>query len=84
MLLTPELSLGILPGVMRDTIIEISKKMHLTIKETKIKISEINSMDEAFISSTGIGLYPCYWDNWNSDYPITQKLRKNLNKILNR
>jgi len=83
-LLTPELSLGILPGVMRDTIIEISKKMHLTIKETKIKISEINSMDEAFISSTGIGLYPCYWDNWNSDYPITQELRKNLNKILNR
>ena len=83
-LLTPELSLGILPGVMRDTIIEISKKMHLTIKETKIKISEINSMDEAFISSTGIGLYPCYWDNWNSNYPITQELRNNLNKILNR
>tara|TARA_B100000953_G_scaffold268501_1_gene237738 strand:+ start:13 stop:846 length:834 start_codon:yes stop_codon:yes gene_type:complete len=81
-LLTPELNLGILPGVMRDTIIEISHKMNLNIKETKIKISEINSMDEAFISSTGIGLFPCYWDSWTSDYSITKELRKNLTKIL--
>ena len=83
-LITPELDLGILPGVMRDTIIEIAKEMNLTVIETKIKKSTIDNMDEAFISSTGIGLYPCYWDSWKSDYSITKKLRKNLTKILNR
>ena len=83
-IITPELDLGILPGVMRDTIIEIAKEMNLTVIETKIKKSTINNMDEAFISSTGIGLYPCYWDSWKSDYSITKKLRKNLTKILNR
>ena len=83
-LLTPELDLGILPGVMRDAIIEIAQKMNLVINETKINISEINSMDEAFISSTGIGLYPCKWNGWTSTYCITMQLRKHLNEILNR
>ena len=36
-------------------------------------------MDEAFISSTGIGLLPCYWDNWKSNYKITLQLKKDLN-----
>ncbi len=83
-LITPELDLGILPGVMRDTIIEIAKEMNLTVIETRIKKSTIDNMDEAFISSTGIGLYPCYWDSWKSDYSITKNLRENLTKILNR
>tara|TARA_B100000700_G_C14974230_1_gene822992 strand:- start:749 stop:1582 length:834 start_codon:yes stop_codon:yes gene_type:complete len=83
-LITPELNLGILPGVMRDTIIEIAHKMNLSINETKIDISEIDSMDEAFISSTGIGLYPCEWNGWTSKYLVTTKLKNHLNKILNR
>lgn len=82
-LLTPQLDLGILAGVMRDTILELSKKINLSIKETKIRKTDINNMDEAFISSTGIGLYPCNWYGWTSNYKITNQLRKKLNKILN-
>ena len=41
---------------------------------------DINSMDEAFISSTGIGLLPCYWENWDSNFKITKLIKKELYK----
>ena len=83
-LITPSLDLGILSGVMRNTILSIAKKINLNILEDHIKIDEINLMDEAFISSTGIGLLPCYWDNWNSKFETTIELKKELfNRINN-
>jgi branched-subunit amino acid aminotransferase/4-amino-4-deoxychorismate lyase len=82
-LLTPTIELGVLPGVMRDTIISISKEINLTVKEANISIESINEMDEAFISSTGIGLLPCYWNGWKSDFTITSKLKKHLDRFIN-
>ena len=82
-ILTPSKNLGVLPGVMRNVIISISKDLQFDIKETNIPMDSINSMDEAFISSTGIGLLPCYWDNWQSDFIITSKIKKNLNQLIN-
>ena len=32
-------------------------------------------MDEAFICSSAIGILPCYWDEWESEYTITKKLQ---------
>ncbi len=81
-LITPALSLGILPGVMRDTIIEIAHLMKLEVLEAQIRYSEINQMSEAFISSTGIGLYPCFWDGWVSDYQITNRIQVKLMNVL--
>lgn len=77
-LLTPSLDLGVLPGIMRSTIISIAIKNKLNISESHIKKEDVKHMDEAFISSTGIGLLPCYWDNWNSKFEITNKLKKEL------
>ena len=37
-------------------------------------------MDEAFLSSTGVGLIP-YWDGWKSDFTISKILKKELLKI---
>jgi len=82
-LLTPDTTLGVLPGVMRDTIISISKELHLTCKETQISIESINDMDEAFISSTGIGLVPCFWDGWKSDFTITSNLKIHIERLIN-
>lgn len=82
-LITPSTELGILPGVMRDTIMEIAGKMKLEIIETKIHKDEVKEMDEAFISSSGIGLYPCKWDNWNSGFKLTQRLKKKLFLLIN-
>ena len=67
---------------MRDTIISISKDLQFDVRETSIPLNSISSMDEAFISSTGIGLLPCYWDNWKSDFIITSKIKKNLIKLI--
>ena len=81
-LLTPSLDLGVLPGVMRDTIMELAPQIGLCVVEDSIPFDSINEMDEAFISSTGIGLLPCYWDGWNSMFSITTLLKERLDSII--
>tara|TARA_Y100001960_G_C14596405_1_gene788365 strand:- start:54 stop:875 length:822 start_codon:yes stop_codon:yes gene_type:complete len=83
-LYTPSLDLGILSGVMRSMIIEIGKFLDMKIIEGHIKYKDTNLMEEAFISSTGIGLLPCYWDGWSSSYNKTNLIKKELfNRIKN-
>ena len=83
-LLTPSLDLGILSGVMRDTILDIAKRLNIQIREAHIRFNQIHLMDEAFITSTGIGLLPCYWEGWESKYVITNQIKKELfNRIKN-
>ena len=79
-LLTPSTDLGILSGVMRDTIIDITNDLGITVIEKHINYNNIHNMDESFISSTGIGLLPCYWEGWKSDYKITKLIKKELFK----
>lgn len=81
-LLTPSLNLGVLPGVMRSTIINIAIEMGMKVDETNIPFESINNMDESFISSTGIGLLPCYWEGWTSKFMITKKLSLKLNLLI--
>ena len=68
---------------MRDTVINIAQDLDMQIKETTINYDEINLMDEAFISSTGIGLLPCYWGKWKSNFLQTNCLKKELFKRIN-
>jgi len=83
-LLTPSLDLGILSGVMRDTIIDIAKNMNIKYEETHISKYDLDQMNEAFITSTGIGLLPCFWDNWKSKFKLTLQIKKELfNRINN-
>jgi branched-chain amino acid aminotransferase len=81
-LITPSLDLGILPGITRDTIIEIAKEIGLAVVESHISFADVNSMDEAFISSSGIGLLPCYWDGWSSNYKLSLKLQEKLIQLI--
>ena len=82
-LLTPALDLGILSGIMRDTIIDIAKSNNIKYQEAYISIDELDSIDEAFISSTGIGLIPCYWGGNKFTYKVTSKIKKELFNIIN-
>ena len=77
-LLTPALDLGILSGVMRDTIIDIAKGLNIDYQESYININELDSIDEAFITSTGIGLLPCYWDDKKFTFDLTLEIKKEL------
>ena len=83
-LLTPNIDLGVLPGVMRDIILSIANELNLNIEETNIPFESIDNMDESFISSTGIGLFPCIWDRWKSDFTITSKLKILLTRIIDK
>ena len=74
-LLTPQLELGILPGTTRKIISKLSEKIKLKYLEKEILIKDVNSMEEAFICSSVVGILPCYWDNWSSDYSFTKKLQ---------
>ena len=82
-LLTPNINLGVLPGVMRSTIIEIGNNLKLNVQEANINLNSINEMDEAFISSTGIGLLPCKWEGWDSNFKITLQIKNKLNQLIN-
>ncbi len=79
-IMTPSLELGVLPGVMRDTVIELAETNSLTVLETYVPHAEIDSMSEAFLTSTGIGMLPCYWEGWSSNYEVTLQLLKLLER----
>ena len=81
-LITPALELGILSGTTRALITKLATKVALEYNEENISIDEINQMDEAFICSSVIGVLPCYWDGWNSDYKITNKIQVLLEESL--
>ena len=82
-LLTPGTNLGVLPGVVRDTIMEIAPELGLTAFERELPYDSIRDMEEAFISSTGIGLLPCYWDGWHSEFKVTYALKDKLESLIN-
>ena len=80
-LLTPSLELGVLPGVIRDTIMELAERRHLKVRETLIIQEDVPEMDEAFISSTGVGVLPITWEGFQSNFKHSQILREDLNKL---
>ena len=80
-LLTPSLELGVLPGVIRDTIMELAQRRHLMVQEALINQDDVPGMDEAFISSTGVGVLPVTWDGFQSDYHHSQILREDLQML---
>ncbi|MCF7803847.1 MAG: aminotransferase class IV [Candidatus Marinimicrobia bacterium] len=80
--LTPPTSLGILPGTMRDAVIEVARREDIPVEETLIRREEVDTMDEAFITSTGIKILPVTWNNWNGDFVVTSVLSSTLNTFI--
>ena len=81
-LITPTLDLGILSGTTRMEIQKLAKMNDINCIDKIIHRNEVDSMDEAFICSSAIGILPCYWDGWKSDYIITEKLQFLLEESL--
>ena len=52
-LLTPQLSCGILPGIMRRFILE-----HFPVTECVLRPSDLTSMDECFVTNSLMGIMP--------------------------
>ena len=81
-LLTPPLSLGILPGTTREIILKLCKEHGYDYNEKIVKFEDINDMDEAFLTSSTYGIISCYWDAWKGNNKITKKIQNTLNQKL--
>lgn len=81
-LITPKLDLGILPGTTRKMIADLSDELNLQYKEEEVLLKNINTMEEAFICSSVVGVLPCYWDKWKSDFRLTKRLQFLLEESL--
>ena len=85
-IITRNLSNKLLPGITRQTILEVAKKLKLNIEERAFKVSEALSANEAFISSATTLILPVIEINKNTIGngeigPITQILRETYIKI---
>jgi len=78
---TPNVKLGVLPGVIRDAIMELARKRGMQVEESFILKKDVHTMDEAFISSTGVGVLPVTWDGFESAYPHSRQLRSDLEQL---
>ena len=85
-IITRDLSNKLLPGITRQTILEVAKKLKLTIEERAFTIAEVQSANEAFISSAATLILPVIEINNNiigggNIGPITKILRETYIKI---
>jgi len=81
-LLTPPASLGILRGTMRESVIEVARLEDFDFRETLVSREEVDEMDEAFLTSSSVHLLPVYWENWSSEYRVTNHLKGALNRFI--
>ena len=79
---TPSSELGILNGITRQKVIQLAISEGYKVNETHINYDDINSMDEAFITSSAIDILPCDWNGWSSHHAITIKLKNLYKEIL--
>ena len=74
--------LGILPGTTRKMISNLSDNINLKYVEEEILVDNVNLMDEAFICSSVVGILPCFWDGWESNFKLTKRLQFLLEESL--
>jgi len=57
-LVTPPLSVGCLPGVTREVVIQLAKENGIEVEEETRTRKEVLQMDHLFVTSAGVGLAP--------------------------
>ena len=55
---TPRVSCGILPGITREAVLELGLQLSLKIAEEDIRLDEIHTADEAFLTNSLIEVMP--------------------------
>ena len=77
-LYTPDLSAGILPGLTRDTIIQIAQDLGHTVVEKNLIRSDLHIADELFMCGTAAEVTPiCEIDDIDIGVgPVTKEIQK--------
>ena len=83
-LFTPDLNLCGVRGVMRQTVIKIAKSLGIDVQVKNILPSELESMDEVFLSNSLFGIWPVQKIETIQFTPgkTTRELRSELDKCL--
>jgi branched-chain amino acid aminotransferase len=86
-ILTPPLSAGILPGITRDSIIEVARGMGYRVEEKNVSRSELITADELFFTGTAAEVTPIREVDkqkigGGSRGPITEKIQSKFFDII--
>lgn len=89
MLRTPPRSCGILPGVIRATVLELAAALHLTAREEVLEPRDLADAEEAFLTSAIRGIAPITSANDRSlpngaPGPVTARLAAALDDLVAR
>ena len=57
-LVTPPLDSGILPGITRDTVIEIARELGIDMAQEDVKPADINRFNQAFLTASTMEIMP--------------------------
>jgi len=57
-LYTPTVTLGILAGITRGLVIDLAKQADVTVKETRLRPSDLYKADECFLTNTSMEIMP--------------------------
>ena len=55
---TPEISSGLLPGILRRWVLETGKKEGLPVVERRIRPEEVKTFEECFVTNSLLGIMP--------------------------
>lgn len=70
---TPSISCGILPGIMRDKVIDLINKLSIKIEIGKFKIDDMFKADEIFITNSLMEIMPV-WKLENKKINLTNNI----------
>jgi branched-subunit amino acid aminotransferase/4-amino-4-deoxychorismate lyase len=57
-IITPALDSGILDGITRQTVLQISKRMNIKTIQKNIRLKELYNADEVFLTNTSLEVMP--------------------------
>ena len=60
-LITPSLESGVLPGITRETVLEIARAANIKTLERQVELKELIEAEEAFITNSILELMPLTW-----------------------
>lgn len=87
-LITPPLGASILPGITRDSVIQIAKELGIEVVETIVQRSALYLADELFFSGTAAEITPIrsvdkITVGAGKRGPVTEQLQKEFFKVIN-
>lgn len=84
-LLTPQVNDGLLKGITRDVILQLTRQLDLPTIETSLKVEDVMQADECFLTGTGAELLPVgqvnqhiFKPSKNSLFPVIQQAFKKM------